>query len=219
MKALTALLSLIPVLASAAQVTYTSSPGVTTASIVVADTRKLKTSLADALAAYPGEECIAFQDTNAVPNCPGFAIANGWTYALATGFPQWPDPNDPRKTLRIDGLKTKDLVNFLSPGACTATGCPTVPPPVPMTITFVRPTVEFGMMFRASWEGVDVPFTGGFRFIANGVDLGNYPVGVTGVQSIGVQAPEGLKTLTIVPYEAVDPSVVAPTVIHRIYTK
>ena len=40
-----------------------------------------------------------------------------------------------------------------------------------------------------------------------------------GVQTIGVQAPEGLKTLTIVPYELAAPSVVAPTLIHRIYTK
>jgi hypothetical protein len=87
-----------------------------------------------------------------------------------------------------------------------------------MTITFTRPTVEFSMMFRASWEGVDVPFTDGFRIIANGVDLGAYPVGVLGVQFIGVSAPEGLQTLTIVPYQ-VDPSIVGPTVIHRIYTR
>lgn len=202
----------------AAQVTYTVSADVTTTSIVVIDSRKLKTSLAAALAAYPGEECIAFVDTNAVPSCGGFGIVNGWTYAPATGFPNWPDPNDPRKDLRIDGLKTKDLVNFLSPGACTAAGCPTVPPPVPMTITFNQPITEFAMMFRASWPGTDAPFTAAFRFIANGVDLGRYPVAVLGVQVIGVSAPEGLQTLTIVPDNG-DPAVVGPTVIHRIYTK
>jgi hypothetical protein len=60
---------------------------------------------------------------------------------------------------------------------------------------------------------------GGFRFIANGVDPGACPVGVTGVQYIGVQAPEGLTTLTIVPYHSADSSVVAPTVIHRICTR
>lgn len=41
---------------------------------------------------------------------------------------------------------------------------------------------------------------------------------VLGVQYIGVSAPEGLQTLTIVPYQ-VDPTVVGPTVIHRIYAK
>ena len=172
MKTLIALLWLLPVVTQAAQMTFTAAPDVTTNSIVVADFKKLKTSLAAALAAYPGEECIAFADTNAVPSCPGFAIANGWTFPLATGFPVWPDPIDPRRALRIDGLKTADLVNFISPGQCTPAGCPTVPPPVPMTITFTRPTVEFGMMFRASWEGVNTPFTGGVRLIANGVDLG-----------------------------------------------
>lgn len=218
MKLLPAVLSLLPVLAQAAQVTYAPVPDASTSSIVIVDGRKLKTSLAAALAAYPGDECIAFADTNAVPSCAGFTVANGRTYALATGFPVWADPHDPRKELRIDGLKTKDLVNFVSPGPCTPAGCPAVPPPLPMTFSFNRPTVSFGMMFRASWEGVDVPFTTGFRFIANGVDLGAYPVGVTGVQYIGVSAPEGLRTLTIVPYQG-DPAAVAPTVIHRIYTK
>ena len=33
---------------------------------------------------------------------------------------------------------------------------PITPPPVAMSLNFSRPTVEFGMMFRASWEGVDV---------------------------------------------------------------
>ena len=133
MKTLIALLWLLPVVTQAAQMTFTAAPDVTTNSIVVADFKKLKTSLAAALAAYPGEECIAFADTNAVPSCPGFAIANGWTFPLATGFPVWPDPIDPRRALRIDGLKTADLVNFISPGQCTPAGCPTVPPPVPMT--------------------------------------------------------------------------------------
>lgn len=217
--ALGALAALLPALAQSAQVTYT--PAVDTAtvtSIVVVDSRKLKTSLTAALATYPGEECVAFADANAIPQCPGFIVENGWTYAPATGFPSWPDPNDPRKDLRIDGLKTKDLVNFLTPGPCTSTGCPPVPPPVPMTITFTRPTTEFAMMFRASWEPLNTPFTTGFRFIANGQDLGSYPVGVVGVQFIGVSAPEGLQTLTIVPYQN-DPTIVGPAVIHRLYTK
>lgn len=216
--AFAALAALLPALAQSAQVTYTPSiDTATVTSIVVVDSRKLKTSLNAALAAYPGEECVAFVDTNAIPQCTGLVVENGWTYALATGFPNWPDPLDPRKDLRIDGLKSKDLVNFLSPGPCTTT-CPAVPPPVPMTITFTRPTTEFAMMFRASWEPTNAPFTTGFRFIANGQDLGSYPVGVVGVQYIGVSAPEGLTTLTIVPYQN-DPAIVGPTVIHRIYTK
>lgn len=222
MKPLAALLlTALPVLTQAAQVIYAASPDATTTSIVIVDTKKLRTSLAAALAAYPGEECIAFVDSNAVPQCTGFSLTNGWTYALATGFPVWTDPNDPRKELRIDGLKTKDLVNFLSPLPCTAAGCPPPPPPpAPLTITFNRPTVEFTMMFRASWEGFNppVPFMTGVRFIANGVDLGNYPVGASGVQTIGVSAPEGLHTLTIQPYN-VDPAAVGPVVIHRIGTR
>jgi len=218
LKRLLPLLTLLPALAPAAQVVFTNSTDVTTYSMVTVDSRKLKTGLAAGLVAYPGEECIAFTDTNVVPVCGGFTINNGWMYPNAGGFPGWPNPNDPRKDLRIDGLKTKDITNFLSPGQCTAAGCPAAPPPVPLTLTFTRPTVEFGMMFRASWETQQTPFTTGFRVIANGVDLGTYPVPVEGVQTLGVFAPEGLKTVTIVPYN-IDPTVVGPTVIHRIYTK
>jgi hypothetical protein len=220
MKALfTALAALVPLAASAAQVVFTASPDVTTYSIVVVDGRKLKVPLAQALASYPGEECTAASDSDAVPSCFGFTIANGLTYGLGNGFPKWPDPKDPRKELRIDGLKTVDLVNFHSVGQCTASGCPPVPPPGPMTITFTQPTVEFGFMFRASWPNVDVPFTSGFRLIADGVDLGFYPVEVLGVQYIGVSAPEGLRTLTVVPGDGANPDIVGPAVIHRFYRK
>lgn len=135
-----------------------------------ADARS-KSSLPVALAAYPGEECIAFVDSNAVPACPGLTLSGGWTHALATGFPMWPDPIDPRRDLRSDGLRTKDMVNFLSPGQCTPTGCPSVPPSVPLNIPFNQPTTEFGFMFRASWEGVNTPLFSGLKLVVNGVDL------------------------------------------------
>lgn len=217
--ALTLVASQVPLAGHAAQAIFVASPDVTTISIVVVDSRKLKTSLPAALAAYPGEECVAFTDVNVVPSCPGFTLSGGWVYALATGFPSWTDPNDPRKDLRIDGLKTKDLVNFLSPGACVGAVCPTAPPPVPLTITFNRPTTEFGFMFRVSWEGQDTTWATGMRLIANGVDLGTYAVAPTGVQYLGVSAPEGLETLTIVPAATFDPSLVGPLVFHRLYTK
>ncbi|QSA97100.1 hypothetical protein [Methylococcus sp. EFPC2] len=188
-----------------------TAPGADTPlySVVVVDSRKLKTSLRDALAQIPGEECIAAADTNSIPSCPGLTLAGTYSYNMASGFVPFPDPNDPRKQLRVDGIKIKQFSNFQVPGPCTVvngtTTCPPLPPLQIVSARFNRPTTEFGFTFRANRPDLIPPFIAGFNVIANGQDLGFVPVQPDGVQYIGVKAAEGLQNVSFRPvdYQAV----------------
>lgn len=217
---LTALL--LPAFTHAAQVITAPSPDTPTYSIVVVDSRKLKTPLRDALAAYPGEECLPSSDLNAALNCPGLAIYGAVSYNFIEGFPKWPDPKDPRKELRINGLKTKSFSNFVTPGPCWfnpdgSVSCPLVPPPRPVDVHFTRPATEFGFMFQPNRPGFE-PFISGFQVTVNGVDLGFYPVAPSGVQYLGVSAPEGLQDVRVVGVSASGgPGVVGSWYGHRLY--
>lgn len=217
--------ALLPGLANAAQVITAPSADTPTYSFVVVDAKKLRTPLSTALAAYPGEECLPIADVNVLANCPGITMLGLVTYNSFPGFPAWPDPNDPRKELRIDGLKTKDISNVLTPGLCGVdpfgnTVCSqTALPPMPITITFNRPTTEFGFMYLPIREGQNITFITGFNVSVNGVSMGFQPSNPTGVQYWGVSAPEGLVTLTIDPVSAGFGGGTGPIFLHRLYYK
>lgn len=199
-----------------------TAPGADTPmySLVVVDSKKLKTTLRDALAQIPGEECLPAADTNSTPNCPGLTIGGAYSYNMAEGFPKFPDPKDPRKELRVDGVKVKQFSNFQVPGPCSvvngATVCPKVPPPQAVSIRFNRPTKEFGFTFRANRPDLTQPFIAGFNVTANGQDLGFVPVQPDGVQYIGLRAEEGLDNIMFRPVDhlsavnAGDYSVIGP---------
>lgn len=184
--------------ATATEILGGPSAAATTYAVVVVDTRKLKTSLAAALAAFPNEECTALADANAVPACPGVLFSGVWTYAVATGFPSYADPNDPRKALRIDGLREKNWTNFRTPLPCVGNVCGGTPPPEAMDISFTRPTVEFGFEFEAA--GANGVYSTGLDVTVNGTYVGFYPVQPgTAVQYFGVRNLGGLQSLHIEP--------------------
>jgi hypothetical protein len=186
---------------NAAQVIFVPSPDTPVYSIVVIDAKKLKATVSSALQAYPGEECIPAADLNAPLNCPGLSIGGANSYDWTTGFPVWTSPTDPKKELRIDGLKTKAFKNF---GVCTTAGC-TPARPTPISFGFNRLTTEFGMMFKTEFEGV-VWFSQ-LQIFVNDIDLGVYPVSPASSQFIGVIAPEGLQSVRFVPINPGNPEV------------
>jgi hypothetical protein len=184
--------------AGATEILGGPSATATTYAVVVVDTRKLKTSLAAALAAFPNEECTALADANVVPACPGVLFTGVWTYASATGFPSYADPNDPRKALRIDGLREKNWTNFRTPLPCVGNVCGGTPPPEAMDISFTRPTVEFGFEFEAA--GANGVYSTGLDVTVNGTYIGFYPVqpGIA-VQYFGIRNINGLQSIHIEP--------------------
>lgn len=180
-----------------------------TYAIVVVDSRKLRTPLSTALAAFPNSECVQTADANQAPNCPGLRFTGAYTYAIGEGFPKYADPRDPRKELRIDGLREKNWSNFRTPGQCTqgALGpvCPPVPPTEAVEITFTRPTTEFGFDFKSTNSGADGVFFTGFDVTVNGTYIGYYPVSPDNVvQYFGIYDPAGLQSVRIVPLYVFD---------------
>jgi len=197
--------------AHAADVIYAPSANATAYTVVSVDASKLKTTLQNALAQWPGAECYAFADTNAQLNCPGL-IADVNTYNLAEGFTApTVTTTDSKgrvttKALRIDGLKWKQFSNFLVPGQCVTTTagpvCPPVPPAREVHFTATKPMTEFGIEYRPDQPQMDQPFIIGWNITVNGVDLGYVPTwSLTGVQYIGVQDSAGIQSVTMRPVE------------------
>lgn len=200
---------LLPVCASAVEILTAPSADTPAYAVVVVDSRKLKTSLRDALAAFPGEECVQTADVNVILSCPGLRFTGAYAYNNIDGFPKYTDPRDPRKELRIDGLKEKNFSNFRVPGQCTlgplGPVCPPIPPPEAVSVTFTRPTTEFGFAFKSTREGMDEPLINGFEVTVNGNYIGFYPVSPDNVvQYFGIGAPEGLQSIDIVGVRIVD---------------
>lgn len=193
------LLALAPT-AHAFEVNTTSSPlsspgwsAVKTYTVVYIDSRKLKVPLATALAQWPNEECLVANDTNARLNCLGATIDGAWSYGISDGFPSYPDPRDPRKSLKIDGLKQKSFANFLTPAACTPTGCPPASPPVPMTIHFDHAVGHFAMLYRFNWDTNGfVQWSNALNVVVNGQNMGTFPIPVmAGPAMVSVAAAPG----------------------------
>ncbi len=186
--------------AQAFDVNTTSSPlsfpewvNVKTYTTVFVDTRKLKTSLQVALQQWPNEECLVVNDVNAQLHCKGALVEGAWSYSISDGFPCYADPRDPRKCLKIDGLKQKSFTNFISPTTCTATSCPPGPPPVPMTLTFDHDVRHFAMIYRFNWDIAGFPQWSKSMVVAvNGVEIGTYDIPLmAGHSMISISAAEG----------------------------
>lgn len=176
-------------------------------SVVVVNSKKLKMPLRDALNLLPGLECLPISDTNVPLNCPGLTILGGYPYNLAEGFPKFTttDPNGRQRELRIDGLNVQQFSDFMVPGQCTIingiTTCPQTPPAQSVSILFNRPTIEFGFTFRPDRPDLTYPFIVGFEVSVNDLNLGFVPVAPSGVQYIGVTAPESLRNVTFKPID------------------
>lgn len=196
--------------ANAFEVNTTSSPlsqpdwsAVKIYTVVYIDPRKLKVPVATALAQWPNEECLVTNDTNARLNCAGMIVDGAWSYGISDGFPGYADPNDPRKSLRIDGVKQKSFANFLTPGQCTITGCPPATPPVPMTLSFDHPTTRFAMLYRFNWDTNGfVQWSNALNIVVNGQDMGTFPIPVmAGPAMVSVSAAPGetISTISFIP--------------------
>ncbi len=197
--------------AHAADVIYAPSADTTAYTVVSVDPRRLKSTLQNALAQWPGEECYAFADTNAQLNCPGL-ISDVNTYNLAEGFtaPSTTTTDSKGrvtvKALRVDGLKWQQFSNFLVPGQCvitsTGTVCPTTPPARAVHFTATKPMTEFGFEYRPDQPQLSQPFIAGWNITVNGVDMGYFPTwSLTGVQFIGVHDSAGIQSVTMRPVE------------------
>lgn len=181
--------------------------------VVQVDSRKLKTTLAAALQAWPGNECTATTDLNGTISCPGLSLPGTLTYNTNIFGFQAPtlttvDNNGRVRTdqAKVDGLKWKLWVNtnvfigllpsVLCPDGLTAIQTP--PPPArPIVVVPTRPLTEFGIEFSAH-EGaaltdIDVE--------VNGQVVGNY-IPVQGTTNyVGVSAPEGITSLRFLPHD------------------
>ena len=181
--------------------------------VVQVDSRKLKTTLAAALQAWPGNECTSTTDLNGTISCPGLSLPGTLTYNTNTFGFEAPVVTtiDDRGRVRtdqakVDGLKWKlwdnTTVSFavrpsiLCPDGLTAIEQPPAPAR-PIVVVPSRPLTEFGIQFSAheaaALTDIDVE--------VNGVIVGNF-VPVQGQTNyVGVSAPEGITSLRFLPHD------------------
>ncbi|WP_150049117.1 MULTISPECIES: hypothetical protein [Methylomonas] len=176
-------------------------------SIVTITSAKLKTSLAQALVAWPGKECTSFADLNGPINCPGIAIAGINTLDFApVGFPEVTTTTVDSKgrvkttTPRVDGLKQKYFLNALvNRNAPLSLFCPPdlglpFPQPQgrPIEVLANAPLTEFSMEIYNNGALTEIEIE------IDGAPIGNY-IPVEGVQSVGVSEPAGMRHIKFIP--------------------
>lgn len=213
MKILTAALALLGATpALAAEMIYApTAPGYT---LVQIDSRKLKTTLAQALQAWPGKECTTPTDLNGVLNCPGVGLPGTMSLSFDPfGFFRSPtvttvDANGRVRTegAKVDGLRQKYWINarvftglrpsVLCPDGLTAIQQPE-PPAVPIDVRPTVPLTEFGIEFATHPE---TPLTD-IDVEVNGVVVGNYIVQPGTLQYVGAHAPEGITSIRFLPHD------------------
>lgn len=213
MKTLTAALLIATAAPSmAAELIYQpTAPGYT---VVQIDSRKLKTTLAQALVAWPGLECTTPADLNGALNCPGVGLPLTLSYNVNLWGFQAPsvttvDNNGRVRTdnAKVDGLKQKYWVNarirqggvppsILCPDGLTAITQPD-PPAQPIDVNPTVPLTEFGIQFgaleAAALTDIDVE--------VNGALIGNYVIQPGAIQYVGVSAPEGITSVRFLPHD------------------
>jgi hypothetical protein len=209
LRPLLALLAATPALT--AELIYTpTAPAYT---VVQIDSRKLKTTLGQALIAWPGLECVTPTDLNGVINCPGVTLGGINSYNINLhnfAAPQVTtiDNNGRVRTenAKVDGIKQKYWINatvvttllpsVLCPGGLTAIQ----QPPPPARAISVNPTVpltEFGIEFGVAAETALTDI----EVEVNGAIVGTYFVTPGTVQYIGVRAPEGITSVRFLPHD------------------
>lgn len=173
---------------------------------VVVVQNKLRTTLADAKAQFPGEEYVVLADTNAaLTHAP--AVFNGlWTYNNVSssfyGFSKAP---------RVDGLKATGVSNFIVTQTFLS-------PTYPVNVSFTKPTKEFGA-FMGTTNMAGGIFTDAVTVKVDGVEVGT--VSLPSFQStfVGVRASDGevLGQVTFTPSMGGNPDFVAPFVSDSFY--
>ncbi len=181
--------------------------------IVQVESSKLKTTLAQALNAWPGRECTTNTDLNGVINCPGVSLNGPLSYNInLDGFqaPQVTTVDDKGRVrtgnAKVDGLRQKYWINttvmtglrpsILCPDGVSAIQQPD-PPARAMTINPSIALTEFGIQIgvpaETSLTDIDVE--------VNGQIVGTYFVIPGQIQYLGVSAPEGITSVRFLPHD------------------
>jgi hypothetical protein len=205
---------------AAEMITTPTAPGY---SLVTIDSRKLKTTAAQALLQWPGEECTTPTDVNGAINCPGLQLSgvNSMQIAVTTNF--WSPTittvdNNGRvrtSTAKVDGVKQKYWINgrsitatILNPASgavirplITCENDTTIeqpdPQPTPIAVTPLKSITEFGIEFYNDAESFTLS---DIQLEVNGTIVGTYTPKV-GVQYVGVSAPEGINSVRFIPHD------------------
>lgn len=149
---------------------------------VVVDARKLKTTLAAALAQFPGREIIVATDKNASLVTPAFVFTDGFTYNIAEGF---------AKPIKVDGLKVTNFANFRVPTAGVYEPARTV------TVSFTLPVTEFGLSLIPGRP--DIQTVQALDVSVNGTYVGRATLVGGIVQYVGVTSAVAINSVTLVP--------------------
>jgi hypothetical protein len=185
--------------------------------VVTVDASKLKNmTVAQALKAWPGNECTTVSDTNSPINCPGLNLAG--INSLYFGInPEFYSPKittvDKRGRTRtsspdINGVKQKYWLNaqylvdrpiIICPDGVTGIQTPE-PEPRPLEVTpkVGGSVTEFGFEFDNSYG---TPLTE-IEVQLNGASIGTFTPEPAGIQYVGVSAPEGIYSLKFVPRDS-----------------
>ena len=184
--------------------------------LVTVDASKVKTSVAAALKAWPGMECRTPSDINGYIDCPGLAISG--INSLYFGInPEFYSPKittfDRKGRVRIsnpdvDGVRQKYWLNaqylvnrpvIICPDGVTGIQTPE-PEPTPLQVApkGENTLTEFGFEFDNSYG---TPLTE-IEVQVNGVSIGTFSPEASGIQYVGVNAPEGITSLKFLPRDS-----------------
>ena len=185
--------------------------------VVTVDASKLKNmTIAQALKAWPGNQCTTVSDINSPILCPGLELSG--INSLYFGInPEFYSPKitsvDKRGRVRIsnpdiDGVRQKYWLNaqylvnrpsIICPDGVTGIQTPE-PEPTPLQVvpkTGISLT-EFGFEFDNSYG---TPLTE-IEVQVNGVSIGTFFPEASGIQYVGVNAPEGITSLKFLPRDS-----------------
>lgn len=171
---------------------------------VVVTPKKLKTTLTNAKAQFPGEEYIVQADTNAPLNHDPVVFNGLWTYnnisSLFYGFSRAP---------KVDGLKATGMANFIVTQTFLS-------PTYPVNISFTGPSKEFGAYLGTTNMAGGI-FTDAVTVAVDGITLGTVSLPAFQSTFVGVHDEDGLGQVTFTPSMNGNFDSVAPFVADSFY--
>ncbi len=213
MKQLIALMAATAAMAPSLAAELIYQPTAPAYTIVQVDSSKLKTTLAQALNAWPGRECTTATDLNGTINCPGVSLPGTLSYNVNLAGFQSPSVTtiDDKGRVRtsnakVDGLKQKYFINttvmlgvrpsILCPDGLSAIQQPE-PPARAIVVNPSVPLTEFGIEIGipAETHMTDIEVE------VNGQSVGTYFIVPGQIQYVGVSAPEGITSLRFLPHD------------------
>jgi len=185
--------------------------------VVTVDASKLKNmTIAQALKAWPGNECTTVSDINSPILCPGLELSgiNSLYFGINPEFysPKIttvdkkgrvrisnPDINGVRQKYWLNAHYLVDRPSIICPDGVTGIQTPE-PEPTPLQVVpkVGKTLTEFGFEFDNSYG---TPLTE-IEVQVNGVSIGTFSPEASGIQYLGVSAPEGITSLKFLPRDS-----------------